>query len=443
MDSSVPARRSFVRALKAVWAARPASRRAAKADNAAGRDRLGEDTASARDELGGAARLLGEAVGLIALPTQRTHSEISDRVFTVLGPFGLPARVGHDTIAAISYGAVRCTAALVGEAAAAASALAGPRRPVLDGSPVGSGVVAAVNGLVGDRLAARINDLDLDITLRHEGRDLPVRGAGLRAAYPTASDHLVLLVPGLGETEHAWRFRRSRRHPVVPDYGRRLGVDLGVSPLYLRYNTGRPLATSGTELSKLLDAVVEHWPVAVRRIDLIGHSMGGLVCRLACQYGVDHDAGWPELVGHVVYLGSPHAGASLAKGVGMLADLLSTWGASRAWGEFLDLRSAGIHDLSAGVPPAICSPLPSAKHHTVVAELTGSERHPVGRLLGDALVRSVSADVGVGDRLRIAPAHHFDLLNHPGVYRALRNWLSQDDACPAGAANPFGAPGEG
>jgi hypothetical protein len=376
-----------------------------------------------RNEIGGAARLLGEAVGLIATPTERTHRAISDRVFAALGPFGLPARFGHDAIAAVSYRAVRCTASLVGEATAAATALTGPARPVLDGSPVGSGVVAAVNGLLGDRLAARRNDLDLDMTLRHAGHDLPVRTDELRAAYPNATGHLVLLVPGLGETEHAWRFRRSRRHPVVPDYGQRLAADLGATPLYLRYNTGRPLSTSAAALSGLLEAVVERWPVPVGRIDLIGHSMGGLVCRLACQHGVDHEARWPGLVRHVVYLGSPHAGASLARGVRLLAGLLATLPESRAWAEFLDLRSAGIHDLSDGVPPASCTPLPSARHHTVVAELTGSERHPVGRLLGDLLVRSVSADVGVGDRMRIAPAHHFDLLNHPVVYRALRDWL--------------------
>jgi hypothetical protein len=151
--------------------------------------------------------------------------------------------------------------------------------------------------------------------------------------------------------------------------------------------------------------------------------MGGLVTRLAAAVGAADGARWTRLVRHVVYLGSPHAGASLAKGAGALAGLLSARTASKAWGEFLDLRSTGIQDLSGGIPPASATPLRSAEHHTVVAELTGSERHPVGRLLGDLLVRSASADVGVGDRLRIAPAHHLDLLNHPLVYQALRDWL--------------------
>lgn len=382
-----------------------------------------------RDELGGAAKAVAQAIGFIARPGERTHKLIADSVFGMLGPIASPVRLGHDAIAAMTYGAVRGTALLVGEAVAATSVLGRPRMP-FDGSVSGSGVVAAVNGLLGDRLAAQANGLDLGMSLRHAGRDLPVRAADLRAAYPGASPHLVLLVPGLGETEHAWRFRRSRRMPANPDYGARLAADLGVTPLYLRYNSGRPLAANASELCALVDGVLARWPVPVSRVDLIGHSMGGLIVRLACAQGVSRGSRWPELVRHVVYLGSPHAGASLARAVTALSGLLSARPATAAWAEFLDLRSAGIQDLDGGVPPAGAALLPSARHHSVVAELTSSERHPVGRLLGDLLVASPSADIGVGDRLRVAPAHHLDLLNHPLVYRALRNWLDDPGAAP-------------
>jgi len=46
---------------------------------------------------------------------------------------------------------------------------------------------------------------------------LPVRADALALAYPGAGDHLVLLVPGLVETEHAWRYRRSRSRDVPAD----------------------------------------------------------------------------------------------------------------------------------------------------------------------------------------------------------------------------------
>ena len=51
------------------------------------------------------------------------------------------------------------------------------------------------------------------------------------------------------------------------------------TPLLLRYNTGLRIADNGAALSLLLTDLVERWPVPVHRIDLVGHSMGGLVLR--------------------------------------------------------------------------------------------------------------------------------------------------------------------
>ena len=80
-------------------------------------------------------------------------------------------------------------------------------------------------------------------------------------------------------------------------------------------------------------------------------------------------------------------------------------------------------------------PLPHARYHLVSATLTRSPRHPVGRFLGDLLVRQPSAygrsPVAQGpglfpgaDELHLPRAGHFDLLNHPGVHAALRDWLA-------------------
>jgi len=372
---------------------------------------------------------------------------VSGRVFDAIGPVAAPVRAVYDAITATNYAAVRGVAGLTGAAVSLGVRLVGrpePRR--LDRTVFGSAALAAANGFLGTRLAASGNDLDLGMTLRHAGADLPVRTADLARAHPAASDHLVLLIPGLVETEHAWRYRRSGSGsgsgsgsaPAEPDYGQRLGTDLGVSPLYLRYNTGLPLATNGARLSLLLEALVAAWPTPVRRIDLIGHSMGGLVIRHAAAHGTaagegaEARLGWPALVGHVVYLGSPHTGAPLARGAGSLAALLAARPASRGWGELLELPGSGVFDLRAGVPGGMV-PLPTAEHHSVVAELTRSDRHIVGRLFGDLLVSRSSGRLPGGDYLRIAPAHHFDLLNHPEVYRALLNWLGKPTPAPGPA----------
>jgi hypothetical protein len=385
-------------------------------------------------EIRGVVRLAADAVGLVATPLEQTQRAVSGRVFDAIGPVAAPVRAVYDAITATNYAAVRGVAGLTGAAVSLGVRLAGrpePRR--LDRTVFGSAALAAANGFLGTRLAASGNDLDLGMTLRHAGADLPVRTADLARAHPAASDHLVLLIPGLVETEHAWRYRRSGSGsvPAAPDYGQRLAADLGVSPLYLRYNTGLPLAANGARLSLLLQALVAAWPTPVRRIDLIGHSMGGLVIRHAAAAGEGAEAGlgWPALVGHVVYLGSPHTGAPLARGAGSLAAMLAARPASRGWGELLELPGSGVFDLRAGVPGSMV-PLPTAEHHSVIAELTRSERHIVGRLLGDLLVSRSSGRLPGGDYLRIAPAHHFDLLNHPEVYRALLNWLAKPTPAP-------------
>ncbi|MDT0496259.1 hypothetical protein RM530_02610, partial [Algiphilus sp. W345] len=53
---------------------------------------------------------------------------------------------------------------------------------------------------------------------------------------------------------------------------------LDCSVLYLRYNSGRHVSENGRELARLLEVLVAQWPSPLREIDLIGHSMGGLLC---------------------------------------------------------------------------------------------------------------------------------------------------------------------
>ena len=84
---------------------------------------------------------------------------------------------------------------------------------------------------------------------------------------------------------------------------------------------------------------------------------------------------------------------------------------------------------------AACEEIPlldGATHCFVAATVTRSERHPVGRLIGDWLVLQPSAS-GRGrtrripfrdeDGLHVGGAHHLALLNHPAVYERLRDWL--------------------
>ena len=53
--------------------------------------------------------------------------------------------------------------------------------------------------------------------------------------------------------------------------------------LYLNYNTGRRISANGRSFSNLLEDLVQRNP-RITSIDILGHSMGGLVSRSALFY---------------------------------------------------------------------------------------------------------------------------------------------------------------
>ena len=262
----------------------------------------------------------------------------------------------------------------------------------------------------------------------------------LAVAYPHATPRLAVFVHGLMETEHAWRLGGRK------SYGAGLARDLGYTPVDVRYNTGRHVSSNGRSLAQLLEELGAAWPVEVEQIALVGHSMGGLVARSACHQAAEEGAAWVERVRHVVSLGTPHLGAPLAQGAHYAAAALHAIPETRPFGHLLRRRSAGIRDLRHGslvdrdwegrdpdaLRAAACEEvplLPGAVHCFVSASVTRDARHPVGRLIGDALVLHASA-TGRGriafreeDGLHVGGAHHLALLNHPAVYSQMRRWL--------------------
>ena len=75
---------------------------------------------------------------------------------------------------------------------------------------------------------------------------------------------------GLSENEAYWnraarpRTEARREAPEKRSYGERL-VEDGWTPVYLRVNTGLPIAENGVAMAALLDRLVEAWPTDVRR----------------------------------------------------------------------------------------------------------------------------------------------------------------------------------
>jgi pimeloyl-ACP methyl ester carboxylesterase len=338
-----------------------------------------------------------------------------------VGPSGGPARAVHDRVAAAVYGGVRAALRAVPRGAGAVlAARAAQDAPALADSPRGALALAVLNGYAGDALEADGSALALGMTVRCRGAHVEANAP----AVPAATGRIAIFVHGLGETDAAWRLRAT---PEQPGYGARLERELGYTPLELRYNTGRRIAENGRALAALLEELYDAWPPPVEDIVLVGHSMGGLVARSACNYGHAGGQGWTRAVSHVICLGSPHLGAPLEKGVHALGWALGRVPETRPFARPVDARSAGIKDLRDGT--CVEDDVDPTAKLCFIAATVG--REPLGTLVGDLIVRVPSAS-GAGCRRRIAFAdgrridglNHIDLLNHPAVYEQIRAWLA-------------------
>jgi hypothetical protein len=229
------------------------------------------------EEIAALGDLAGDAAAAATRQIHEMHTGIAGRVWRRVGPVSLPVQIAHDRIARGAYSAAgQLTRAVVRAGAQAASAAQSPDAPSMQRSAAGRAIVSALNGAFGDTLERRGNALALRMSFRRGGRDLEIDPASLAAAYPNAKSRLAVFVHGLCETDDAWNWMPARPARHVP-YGHRIEVELGYSPLYLRYNTGLHISENGRDLSGALEQLVAAWPVTVEEIALIGHSVGGLV----------------------------------------------------------------------------------------------------------------------------------------------------------------------
>jgi pimeloyl-ACP methyl ester carboxylesterase len=388
------------------------------------------DHAQGAGLLGALALATDVADELVVGTARDVHRAWGKRVYGALnaatgGAARLP-QTAHDGIAASVYCGLGTGLRGVSKALRAADRHGVGAR--LEHSPRGRFVVSAVNGLIGDRLAEEGSELAIEMAVRRDGRDVPPRSEHLQAAFPDATGDLVVFLHGLSESETFWNLDR---HGAGASYGERLRAESSWTPLYLRANTGLPIAENGVALAGLLDRLVEAWPTEVRRIALVGHSMGGLIMRAACAVTLEAETPWHELVTDVVTLGSPHLGAPIERGLHLGGALLGRLPEAAPFGRILEYRSVGILDLRAGLAADVQN-LPNARYRLVAATLHASHRHPVSETLGDLLVRYPSATgrprrgramFPDADVLHIR-GDHFDLLNHPEVHDALRGWLA-------------------
>ena len=313
-------------------------------------------------------------------------------------------------------------------------------------------IQASLNGLYGDAFFERKHRLDLGMSIRQQGGVVPLTAESLAELFPNSTPKLVVFVHALCTTEWVWSIG-SQQHYGLPEVtiGTRLKDDLGYTPVYVRYNTGRHISHNGQLLSKHLSKLCTSFPVPLEQIALIGHSMGGLVARSAAHYGSKQHEPWVKYLRHIICIGSPHLGAPLEKAVNLLERFLRQIDAVGAQipAELLQGRSAGIKDLRHGYivdeewmhqsPNQAVNdarqPVPlldGVTYSSIASTITQDIKNPAGWLFGDLLVRTPSASGMTPKYERRIPFHHSTVLsginhirlaNHPHVYDEVRRQL--------------------
>ena len=398
-------------------------------------------------DLRGVALLATQATVGVSRITEGVHQA----VWHTLGAAGGRHPAQTRGVTGLVYRGVEGLAGLLGRGAAGLLArleilLAGGS-PGDAGSPERAAVLAAVNGVLGDQLAATGNPLATRMALVLEGTEVDPRQP---PAALTGGRRVVLLVHGLCMHDGQWRVDTPQG---VFDHGDLLGRQLDAAVVALRYNSGRALADNGATLADLMEQWLGRPGAATPpRISVVAHSMGGLLMRSALDQARERGMVWPGQVRDIVFLGTPHHGAPLER-IGNAVDaLLDSTRWSRPFAALARLRSTGITDLRHGTVRASASEgedrfargpdrrepvaLPAGiACYTVAATLAGRRSPLADRLVGDGLVPLRSA-LGQHDDPRRTLAFtqdarciawrtgHLDLLRSPLVAAQLARWLA-------------------
>ena len=396
-------------------------------------------------DIRGIARLAAQATEGVTDIVEGVHQS----VWSTMGVPGGAEKGRTRGITGLVYRSVRGVTKLVGSGVDAVLAglesVIGSSDAADPDTPQRESVFAALNGVMGDHLAASDNPFAIPMTLRHRGEALNMEDV---SRMPMTGGRILLLIHGLCMTDHQWR---TGPDDQIIDHGEALASALGFIPIHLRYNTGLHVSTNGRELAVLLEELISAWPTPIQELAVVAHSMGGLVIRSAFHIAREDTSLWPDHLKKIVFLGTPHHGAPLEKAGNWVDIILNATPYTAPFAKLGQLRSAGITDLRFGFvvdedwqdhdrfdrrPDARrVMTLPEGVACYTVAATTEAGRSALAdHLIGDGLVPLHSA-LGQHDDPRRCLAfdessqrieyltNHLGLLSSPEVTRQLIRWL--------------------
>ena len=351
-------------------------------------------------------------------------------------PLGASRAGNTSGLTGLVYRSIRGTTRLLGQGLDAGLTPLTALLPETESPASRDAFVSAINGVYGDHLVQTDNPLAIKMSIRYQG--LPV-DFGKQTAGPAIARQagltgkLLLFVHGLCLNDKHWT-RDGHNH------GEALASELDFTPLYLRYNTGLPIANNGLELAGMLDKLLRDWPVPVSELVITGHSMGGLVARSAYHHGRKAGYNWLLHLQKLVFIGTPHHGAPLERGGSWIDYALDLSPYAAPFTRISKKRSAGMTDLRRGSVTDIAQdfvPLPIAvKCYAMAATLSKKQNQIRDQLIGDGLVPVDSALGRSKDPARTLAfpqsrqwvgfeTGHIELLGRPEVYAQLRDWLKE------------------
>ena len=375
-------------------------------------------------DLRGVVRLAVEATVGVTDVVEKIHHTIQ------LGhaPLGVSRAEKTSGLTGFVYRSIRGTTKLLGQGFDAGMAPIMALLPETASNTTRDAVAAVINGIYGDHLVETDNPIATKMSFRYQGKPLDPE---LPDAVPDAKGKVLLFVHGLCLNDEHWTRDGINR-------GEALAADLGYTPLYLRYNTGLPIAANGRELAVMLEGLLSNWPHPVSELTIAGHSMGGLVARSACHHGSESDHDWVQHHQRLICIGSPHHGAPLERGGNWVNYAMDLSPYTTPFTRIARKRSAGINDLRHGsITDRLQDfvPLPTGVECYVMAGTLAKKNSRIHeRLIGDGLVPVDSALGRSRDPVRtfeIPESHqwlgfetgHMELLGCPQVYTQLRDWL--------------------
>jgi len=391
-------------------------------------------------DLQGIVRLLSDATIGVTEVIEDMHKEI-------VQPPLLPATFMQRTIsniAGLTYRSIRGSTKVISNSLDKMLGLLNPLLGRIKQTDRRERLRSVVNGILGDYLEETANPLQIAMQFRYQSKPVSIDRNSIESAYPASNGKIILMVHGSCMNDLQWTHNEH-------NHGLALAEELGSTPLFLHYNSGRHISHNGQDLSELLEKLMQNWTVPVQELLILAHSMGGLVARSAIHYGQLHSKTWTKQLKKVVFLGTPHHGAALERIGNYLDTALALTPYARPLAPLGKIRSAGVTDLRYGNitdedwqdydrfeihgDQRKYIPLPEdIMCYSIAAAIKKEEEAGSSKRLGDRLV-SVSSALGQhkdptkslhfnAENTWVAyDTSHSDLLEKSDVYEKIKSWL--------------------